>query len=616
MQMADRPVLSALYRYPIKGFGGQSLPEVELMPGHGISFDRFLGIANGHADIPRQGWSPCAGFVRMTRNANLPLFDVTFDAGLACISVNAPSGGSVKIDLASPRSLALANETIATWFPQGKARSPALVRRQADLGWWDFRDAPLSIINLETVRTLAAKADRHLDPLRFRGNLYIDGLAAWSEWQMIGHRIRIGQAELEIVRPIERCKATSIDPTTADASVNVPALLAAQEGHLFCGMYARVTKPGRVRSGDALEVLGPVPHVLNAETALANGAPMAEQWPRFAQVTRRVRESKDVESFWLRDPLAHLRPVPHPGQHLRVHLPSDGATPQWRSYTISAVDGDQLRLSIKNEGERGRVSRRMHEQVHTDTRMLISGPFGSFHLNDADGDRPLVLVSAGIGITPTVVMLRELVRRGSGARPVHVLHGARHVGALAMWQEVCALTAQLPAAQVRLFLSQSDESQDIKHSQAGRISASAFEGMPLAAAEVYICGPGAFAADVRRWVKQAGASPDAVQSEAFASPATSSATPRPAPLSGPFKIRFDQSDVEVEWRQEQGTLLELAESSGLSLPANCRAGVCGACRQSMTQGQVFHLVEPPFPLGPHEVLTCCAVPVSDLALPA
>ena len=85
-----------------------------------------------------------------------------------------------------------------------------------------------------------------LDPLRFRGNLYLDGLPAWREFAWVGRRVRIGaEVELEILRPIERCKATSIDPATARADLNLPALLAGGEGHIYCGVYARVLRAGR-----------------------------------------------------------------------------------------------------------------------------------------------------------------------------------------------------------------------------------------------------------------------------------------------------------------------------------------------------------------------------------
>ena len=194
------------------------------------------------------------------------------------------------------------------------ARStPALrARRQGGLGWWDFDDAPLSLINQETVRALSRKAGKSWTRCA-RGNLYLDGLPAWREFAWVGRRVRIGaEVELEILRPIERCKATSIDPTSARADLNLPALLAGGEGHIYCGVYARVLRAGRVHVGDAItlaEAAGPALAAPPADAAHPLAPPPA-QWPRYAQVVGRVRESAEVDSFWLRDPLARLRPAP------------------------------------------------------------------------------------------------------------------------------------------------------------------------------------------------------------------------------------------------------------------------------------------------------------------
>jgi ferredoxin len=79
-------------------------------------------------------------------------------------------------------------------------------------------------------------------------------------------------------------------------------------------------------------------------------------------------------------------------------------------------------------------------------------------------------------------------------------------------------------------------------------------------------------------------------------------------------VRLAASEVSLHWDHTKGSLLDAAEAAGALLAANCRAGVCGACRQQVASGTVFHLAEAPFPLGPHEVLTCCAVPTSDVTL--
>ena len=142
----------------------------------------------------------------------------------------------------------------------------------------------------------------------------------------------------------------------------------------------RVLRAGRVHVGDAItlaEAAGPALAAPPADAAHPLAPPPA-QWPRYAQVVGRVRESAEVDSFWLRDPLARLRPAPLPGQHLRVGLPAPDARPYWRSYTISAVEDGLLRLSIKNERERDAVSRQLHAGLREGAQLLISGPTAAF----------------------------------------------------------------------------------------------------------------------------------------------------------------------------------------------------------------------------------------------
>jgi ferredoxin-NADP reductase/uncharacterized protein YcbX len=612
--MLDPVLLAAVHRYPIKGFGAQPLQSAQLRIGRGLPFDRFLAIANGHSVVPGTGWTACQTFVRLTQNGDLPLYKLLFDEDSERLTLTAPGGDTAQATWSDPASLAAVNERIASWFPAGRAHAPRLVRRDAGLGWWDYDDAPLSIINLATVRALQARAGQAIDEEQFRGNLLIDGLAAWHELEWLGQRLRIGDAEIEVLRPIERCKATSVDVKTAEVRLNVPALLAGGQGHLYCGVYARVVRCGRVQPGDAVVVRGRA-----AEATHASAAEPA-RWPRWATLVRKEHECARVTSYWLRDPLVGLRNPVRAGQHLRVHLSGNGVAPQWRSYTVSSADGDLLRLSVKNEGGPDCVSRRLHEGLAVGDKLLISGPFGSFHLSEprASEGRPLVLVSAGIGITPTAAMLRALAGRADRSRPVLVLHGARQDGSLALWPEVLALAQALPSGNATLFLSRVRDVRGMPAgARAGRIDANAFAGLPIGDADVFICGPGDFAIDMRRCVLAAGASSTAVHSEMFASPSITRTSTKPAPLPGPFTVRLATSDATLTWdraQPEAGSILETADAAGVTLPANCRTGMCGACRQTVTSGEFVHLVEPPFPLGPREMLTCSAVPTSDLTL--
>ncbi|NNE25111.1 MAG: MOSC domain-containing protein, partial [Rhizobiales bacterium] len=137
-------------------------------------------------------------------------------------------------------------------------------------------------INLASVQALSEAAGSYVDPTRFRGNLFLEDLPAWGEFSMIGRRYRIGEAEIEMTRPARRCAATTVDPATADTDLNVPVILRKLTGHLYCGIYARVTKTGRIDVNDKLEDLGPWDGDPNQN--LPERTPEPGEWPRFVRV--------------------------------------------------------------------------------------------------------------------------------------------------------------------------------------------------------------------------------------------------------------------------------------------------------------------------------------------
>lgn len=636
---ADLGRLERLVRYPVKGFTGQDLPAATVRPGGGLPHDRGWAVANGTRPIAAGGgWSECQAFVRLTKNTDLPRYAtqlVDRDAaaaggseGPASLHLRSPDGHSVQLhldDASSTAELAAVDAALASWFPPGPLGPARLVESRH--GLWDHSDAVLSLINLETVVELTRAAGRAVDPLRFRANLYLSGLPAWSEFGLIGRRIRLGEAELEVLRPTDRCRATAVDPDSAETDLNVPALLAAAYGHLYCGVYARVVTGGRLTPGQRLVDVGPAETAVR-EASTVSTAPPPAQWPRLATVADRDEDSATARSLWLRDPLAGLRPAPLPGQHVRVHA-VDETGPLWRSYTISAVDRDRLRISVRQSGPDARMSSLLHRTAHPGSDVLISGPFGDMTLDPA-GATPLVLASAGIGITPMVAMLRALAEQNS-TRPVAFWHVARDRDELALWTEARGFLDQLPAGQGRLFLTRAATDTASSVDDHGNVATSeASAGRPAPAelsalvqdlgcadVAVYLCGPPGFLADMRTAAIDGGVPPSAVQHEVFVSPRPTTGESIPPPLPGPFAVRFTtgtEGDIDAVWRPEDGSLLDVADAAGLALPAGCRSGACGTCAQPVTAGSTAYLSEPVLEPPRPTVLLCCAVPTSEVTV--
>lgn len=612
--------VARLVRYPVKGFSGLDLESARVRPGGGLPYDRVLALADGLHGIPRGGeWAPTETFARLTTHSGLLGVGVRLDTEARTVTLTRPPSADpgagpdgATVALGDPGSAARATAALREWFPGAIDPSAALVH--ADNAYWDELDGTVSLINLDSVDALSEAAGEAVDPLRFRGNLYVSGLGAWAEFGLVGERISVGGAELEVLRPMSRCRATCVEPATSRVTTNVPAELTTRFGHIYCGVRARVVAPGEIRTGDTAAHLG-------AGCGPRRGAsrPDPAQWPRPALVVGRREESATVTSLWLRDPQHGTGATPLPGQHLRVHT-SDGEGPVWRCYTLSGVDGGDLRISVQHSAD-GRMSGLLHRQARVGEELLISGPHGHVTLDPA-ADGPLVLASAGIGITQTLAMLRACVT-GQPSREVLLCHTARDPESLALWQEVRELVDALPYGRAELFLTGAP--QDVRErwgARAGRPDFAALDALDafgppggLAGAEAYLCGPVEFMRAARAGLTARGVPDSAVRQEVFVSPATGAARPSPPPEQGPFRVSFAGSGVTAVWEPDSGTLLDVAESAGVQARWACRSGACLQCEQPLAAGRTAYTTAPMMPPPDDSVLLCCAVPVSDVTLP-
>jgi uncharacterized protein YcbX len=111
----------------------------------------------------------------------------------------------------------------------------------------------VSIINLASVAAVENAVGRPVNPLRFRGNVYVTGWPAWHEFELVGREIALGEsARLKIIKPIVRCAATNVDPDTGMRDLSIPDTLMRSFGHADCGVYAEVVEAGDIALGDDL----------------------------------------------------------------------------------------------------------------------------------------------------------------------------------------------------------------------------------------------------------------------------------------------------------------------------------------------------------------------------
>lgn len=341
------------------------------------------------------------------------------------------------------------------------------------------------------------------------------------------------------------------------------------------------------------------------------------QWLTW-RVARVEQESRDIRSFYL----AADEPVTFsPGQHIPVRIPLGADAPLIRTYSLSCAPSDgYLRISVKAQGP---ASRFLHERVRAGDRLEVRLPMGSFTLDSAS-NRPVVLIGAGVGITPLIAMLRELLANGQ-ARRIHLFHGARSLSDLPFQQELAELRQRAgPGLSVHRSLSQPEaeavQGRDFEH--VGRLGIEQVKGaLALDDYDFYLCGPASFTQDLYEGLRGVHVPDARIHAEAFG-PSTlrrhgddqRPTLQQPPAASEPVPVYFASSAKEARWAPGAGTLLELAEARGLSPEFSCRGGSCGTCKTKVVSGQV-HYPNPPAEM-PEEgtALICCAVPAQALVL--
>jgi hypothetical protein len=237
---------------------------------------------------------------------------------------------------------------------------------------------------------------------------------------------------------------------------------------------------------------------------------------RSLRLVEKIRETEDVASFVFEAGDGGPLPGFEAGQHLPIELGIRGReAPVRRTYSLSSSPrDDRYRISVKRE-PRGLASRYLHDRVEAGANIGARRPAGDFVMSR--DTCPIVLVSAGIGVTPMVSMLHALAAE-EGARPVVFVHGARDGAHHALGREVRALAARRDRIRLHVAYSQPRPEDEIgkDYDSEGRI-----DGALLASlgddpdARYYLCGPTRFMADVQNDLERRGVPADHIHTESF-----------------------------------------------------------------------------------------------------
>ena len=248
--------ITALYRYPVKGLSAQPLTDAQLTAGQHFPGDRLFAIENGPSgfDPANPEHQPKQKFLVLARQAALAKLKTRYDDASHTLAIVADDVEVARGDLTTSEGRAAIEAFFRTFLAQELTGAPKVLEGPPGFRFMDSRSGFVSIINLASLRALETETGVAIDPIRFRANVYVDGIPAFSEFGWVGRRITIGEVALTGLKRTERCAATTVNPATAIRDLMIPAVLMRSFGHADCGIYCAVTGGGRIAVGDRLVV--------------------------------------------------------------------------------------------------------------------------------------------------------------------------------------------------------------------------------------------------------------------------------------------------------------------------------------------------------------------------
>ncbi|WP_439660855.1 MOSC domain-containing protein [Lentzea sp. HUAS TT2] len=525
----------------------------------------------------------------------------------------------LSLNVGLPKDVSWHDRTVHTGIFKQPVDGPLMVRRlnidgdgQGDLGGHGGENRAVLVYQRESYEHWRSELGRTFDHGQFGENFTVEGLADTDVH--IGDRFRIGESEFEVTQPRVTCYRVGM-------RLDEPRMPSLMVAHGRPGFYLRVITEGEVKAGDEIVRTAVGRHRMSVAAidallylpdrdpeqlrkavdipALSLGwqgsfhdlltpaEPEPVGWEGFRplRVEAVTQESPSIRSFRL----AGDGPRPEAGQYLTVRTPAGV-----RSYSISS---DSYRISVKRDGV---VSTWLHEHLKAGDTLDVAAPRGDFTLHP--GDEPVILLSAGVGVTPVLAMLHAL--KGTG-REVFWLHTTRSAD-------------YAFAAEVREL---NPTHELVHYSDNGRLTRASLADLP-ANASAYLCGPNAFMDDMHEALIERGLDPARIHSELFGARTainpglvgTETVAPhQPVPAGTGPKITFARSGLTVAWRDDE-SLLDLAEACDVPTRWSCRTGVCHTCVTPVLSGTVINRPDPLEPPAPGSALICCARPETDLVL--
>ncbi len=583
----------------------------------------------------------------------------------------------LSVNVGFPQDITWRGETVHTAVWKRAAPGPRMAQRlnlegdgQGDLIGHGGEHRAVFVYQIESYRYWERELGRRDFTFgQFGENFTVEGLP--DDEVCIGDRYRIGRALFEVTQPRVTCYRVGI-------RMNEPRMAALLVAHSRPGFYFRVLEEGEVEAGETIAKVAsgaeqmsvaqvnallylPGRHREDMERALripalsagwkasfesllqqapgtgrAGGnpglapsdvslAPPAWRGFRRLRVAAKARESDDVISLALEPMDALPLATPLPGQFVVLRLrPERDGSALLRSYSLSSAPGTtRYRVSVKCELGSA-AGTYLDRQARIGDTLEVSAPRGSFTLDPSE--RPLVLASAGIGLTPVLAMLHALAAESS-TREIWWLYGTRDGKHHPFARETRALLRRLPRSRSRIWYSRAspDDRPGTDFDEQGHVAVARFDALNIPReAEFYLCGPTPFMQSLTNDLATWGVPGAHIHAEAFGSGPSSTpgilhphhraphASPGPAG-NGPI-VSFARSNLAVRWDAKFKSLLELAEACDVPVRWSCRTGVCHRCESGLVAGAVDYRPDPLQPPAEGNALICCSQPRADVVL--
>ena len=250
-----RGTVSSIYRHPVKGLTPEQMGAVQLAAGAYFPGDRNYAIEVGPSGFDPAAPKPISKqkFTVLARFPSLARIKTRLDDATGRFHIGDASGFGVETDLTSADGRASLERFLQAFLGEDAPWKLRVLESPPGYRFMDHPQGYISVMNLASVAAVARAIGQPVDPLRFRANVYVDGLPPWAEDEWVaGGRVDLGEAQLTVFKPIVRCIATHVNLETGERDIDMVGMLREHFGRDTLGTYLSIAEGGVVKVGDAL----------------------------------------------------------------------------------------------------------------------------------------------------------------------------------------------------------------------------------------------------------------------------------------------------------------------------------------------------------------------------